>query len=252
MSVSLRAAACVVVLATAALVAYLLYQGNGLPTNATSKPAHPLPASMTAASTDSAQAKIAPRAAPRPFSRSEWGYRWDPSKPGIAVSAEDAAWLESKGYPGPDVEDHLMRLSVEELRALADRGNQPATAVLAYRLATRGGSHEEVLDLLHGAAANGSVYALKTAGDIFMTVDGFRDPAAASAYYGLQARGGDHGGTVQKYLLFHHMNDRQRLMCGLLEESLWRELGDIRWPASAAEARPGFDTFLSDEVEVAR
>ena len=145
-----------------------------------------------------------------------------------------------------------MRLSVEALRALSDRGNQPATAVLAYRLATRGGSHEEVLDLLHGAAADGSVYALKTAGDIFMTVDGFRDPAAASAYYGLQARGGDHGGTVQKYLLFHQMNDRQRLMCGLLEESLWRELGDIRWPASAAEARPGFDTFVSDEVEVAR
>jgi len=141
---------------------------------------------------------------------------------------------------------------VEELRTLSARGNQPATAVLAYRLATLGTARKEVLDLLHGVAADGSIYALKTAGDIFMTVDDYRDPAMASAYYGLQARGGDHAGIVQKYLLSHQMNDRQRLLCGLLEESLWRELGEIGWPASATEARPGFDEFMSGELELGR
>jgi len=176
-----------------------------------------------------------------PFLRSEWGYRWDASKPGIASSAEDAAWLEANGFPGPDVEDHLRRLSVGELRTLAGRGNQPASAVLAYRLATLGTPREEVLALLHGSAANGSVYALKTAGDIFMMVDGYRDPAMASAYYGLQARSGDQSGFEQRYLVDQQLSGDRRLQAGLIEEALWREIG---LSSSEVDERPGFSAFI--------
>lgn len=184
------------------------------------------------------------RAAPAPFARSEWGYRWDASKPGIAASPADAAWLASRGYPGPDVEDHLRRLSMQELEALAARGNQAATAIHAYRLATSGGPRDEVLALLSASANAGSAYALKTAGDIHMMVDGYRDPAIASAYYGLLARLGDHSGFEQRHLLSQQLDSTQRLQSDLMQERLWRDLDPAVQLSAGAEPRPGFDAFL--------
>lgn len=184
------------------------------------------------------------RAAPAPFARSEWGYRWDASKPGIAASPADAAWLESRGYPGPDVEDHLRRLSLQELQALASRGNPAATAILAYKLASSGGPRDEVLALLSTSANAGSAYALKTAGDIHMMVDGYRDPAIASAYYGLLARLGDPSGFEQRYLLSQQLDSTQRLQSDLMQERLWRNLDPAMQLSADAEPRPGFDAFL--------
>lgn len=190
------------------------------------------------------------RITPQAFSRSEWGYRWDPSRPGIAASEADAAWLQTRGFPGPDVEDHLRRLSMPELEALAARGNQAATAILAYKLATSGGSPDRVLGLLGASANAGSVYALKTAGDIFMTVDGYRDPAMASAYYGLQARAGDQSGIAQRYLLSNQLDSTRRLRSELMEEALWRSLGSAVQFQPGRDARPGFDEVISQSVGI--
>lgn len=201
------------------------------------------PVTATAPPGSSPTPRVAPRAAAAPFTRSEWGYRWDASKPGIAASEADAAWLESKGYPGPDVEDHLRRLSLQELQALAARGNQPATAIYAYRLAASGAPRAEVLALLSRSASEGSVYALKTAADIHMMVQGYRDPALASAYYGLLARAGDQSGFEQRYLLSHQLDSTQRFQSDLMQEQLWRDINAAH-PAAGEEPRPGFDEFL--------
>jgi hypothetical protein len=181
----------------------------------------------------------------KPFTRSELGYRWDASKPGIAASEADAAWLESKGFPGPDVEDHLRRLSIQELESLAARGNQPAAAIYAYKLATAGGPRADVLTVLSKSANEGSVYALKTAGDIYMTVDGYRDPAIASAYYGLQARAGDQAGFEQRYLLSPQLNSTQRLRSDLMQEMLLRNMSSAPQSAAGLDPRPGFNEFLN-------
>jgi len=95
--------------------------------------------------------------------------------------------------------------------------------------------------LLHESAAGGSIYALKTAGDIFMTVDGYRDPATASAYYGLQARSGDQSGFEQRYLLDQQLSGERRLQAALVEEALWREIG---LSSSEWDERPGFRAFI--------
>ncbi len=185
------------------------------------------------------------RTSPQAFTRSELGYRWDASKPGIAASEADAAWLESRGFPGPDVEHHLRRLSMQELESLAARGNQPAAAIYAYKLATSGGSHADVLTRLSKSANEGSVYALKTAGDIYMTVKGYRDPAMASAYYGLQARAGDQSGFEQRYLLSNQLNSTQRLQSDLMQEMLSRSMGTALQSPAGLDPRPGFNEFLS-------
>lgn len=182
---------------------------------------------------------------PQAFTRSEYGYRWDPSKPGIATGEVDAAWLESRGFPGPDVEDHLRRLSLQELEALAARGNQPAAAIHAYTLAAAGGPRAEVLARLDKSASEGSVYALKTAGDIYLTVEGYRDPAMASAYYGLQARAGDPSGFEQRYLLSHQLNATQRLQSDLMQERLFRSMNSAPQSPFGLDPRPGFDAFLT-------
>ncbi len=77
-----------------------------------------------------------------------------------------------------------------------------------------------------------------------MTVDGYRDPAMASAYYGLQARSGDQSGFEQRYLLDPQLSGDRRLQAELMEEALWRELGA---PNAEAEARPGFSAFIQGE-----
>ncbi|WNH54516.1 hypothetical protein [Stenotrophomonas oahuensis] len=184
----------------------------------------------------------------KPFTRSESGYRWDASKPGIATSEADAAWLESKGFPGPDVEDHLRRLSLQELESLAARGNQPAAAIYAYKLATSGRPPAEVLTALSKSANEGSVYALKTAGDIYMTVDGYRDPAIASAYYGLQARAGDQAGFEQRYLLSPQLNNTQRLRSDLMQEMLLRSMGSTLQSPAGLDPRPGFNEFVKQGI----
>ncbi|MBD9480827.1 hypothetical protein [Pseudoxanthomonas sp. PXM02] len=180
---------------------------------------------------------------------SESGYKWDASNPGIASSAEDAAWLEQNGFPGPAVEAHLRSIPMTELKALADMGNQAATAIYAYRASTEGASKVDVLRLLNKSASSGSVYAIKTAGDIFLTVDGFRDPVMASAYYRLQARAGDQAGFAQNALVQGQLADEQRLRAMTLEEALWRDsrLSDA-FPASG-DPRPGFRAFIDQATE---
>lgn len=202
--------------------------------------------SVEPASKVTSQSSLPPdRTSPQAFTRSEIGYRWDPSKPGIAASEADAAWLESRGFPGPDVEDHLRRLSMQELESLAARGNQPAAATYAYKLASSGRSRAEVLARLSKSANEGSVYALKTAGDIYMTVEGFRDPAMASAYYGLQARAGDQSGFEQRYLLSSQLSSTQRLQSDLMQEMLSRSMNTTLQSPAELDPRPGFNEFLS-------
>ena len=222
----------------AATAAYVVYSTSD------QEPAQPPQASAIAQPSAATTASPSARAAPAPFARSEWGYRWDASKPGIAASPADAAWLESRGYPGPDVEDHLRRLSLQELEALDARGNQAATAIHAYRLATSGGPRDQVLALLSASANAGSAYALKTAGDIHIMVDGYRDPAMASAYYGLLARMGDHSGFEQRYLLSQQLDSTQRLQSDLMLERLWRDMSPAMQLSAGEEPRPGFDAFL--------
>ena len=238
--------ATMVVVAVAALYAAHLAggQGSSRQVHSSTSQDNPAHAPSLPVTSPTAPSRIPPQA----FSRSEWGYRWDPSRPGIAASEADAAWLQSRGFPGPDVEDHLRRLSMPELEALAARGNHAATAILAYTLAKSGGSPEQVLGLLGASANAGSVYALKTAGDIFMTVDGYRDPAMASAYYGLQARAGDQSGIAQRYLLSNQLDSTRRLQSELVQERLWRSLGSAAQFQPGEEPRPGFDEFVSQSV----
>jgi len=134
---------------------------------------------------------------------------------------------------------------MQELESLAGRGNQPAAAIYAYKLATSGGSREDVLTILSKSANEGSVYALKTAGDIYMAVKGFRDPAMASAYYGLQARAGDQSGFEQRYLVSNQLNGTQRLQSDLMQEMLSRSMNAPLQSPTGLDARPGFNEFLS-------
>ena len=154
----------------------------------------------------------------------EQGYRWNPVDPGIAESAEDAGWLAARGYPGPEVERHLMSLPESALRDLAAEGNQSAQSVLAYRLAQSGAPVEEVMAILEDSAAGGSVYALKMTADIFQTVPQFKNPELARAYYGLMVRRGDHGGLIANATFGSGLSSEQVLRAQVLEEMLWRKL----------------------------
>lgn len=176
------------------------------------------------------------------------GYTWNPDNPGIASSADDAAWLDKHGFPGPDVEADLRTIHIDELKRLAESGSAAAASVFAYRRAEQGAPKTEVISLLGRSAANGSVYALKTAGDIHTMVDGYRDPVMASAYYGMQARSGDHAGFAQKYLISGQLTDDQRFKSQLLEELMWRNLGLTKSDQSTESSRPGFDRILNSAL----
>lgn len=236
-----------------ALLGYLTWPGGSGRSDRGADPAAqgPVAASSAAASAGARAARSAPSSAPR-FLRSEWGFRWDPSKPGIAASEADAAWLQAQGFPGPDVEQHLFGLSLPELESLAARGNQPATAIYAYRLARSGASHERVRAILDASAAEGSVYALKMAGDIFWLVDGFRDPVVARAYYGLQFQAGDQNGFTQSLMLARQLDQRGQIEAEWLKGRIWEELGAPapRW--DGVGARPGFKAFMGQWENVAR
>lgn len=175
---------------------------------------------------------------------SEWsrGYRWNPGDPGIAASEEDAKWLEQHGYPGPDVEMRLLSLPLPSLRDLANTGNQAAQAILAYRSARVGAPRAEVLALLSESAKAGSVYALKTAGDIHFMLDGYKDPALANAYYMLQARAGDQAGFVQGMITDNVLDPEQRFRARILEQALWKglQLSSL----GESPVRPGYQDFL--------
>lgn len=177
----------------------------------------------------------------------ESGYRWDPNNPGIAESQQDAAWLEANGYPGPDVEAYLMSLPVYALKNLADRDNKPAQAFYAFRLAQSGADQSDTQEVLLKSAASGSIFALKMAGDIYYTVDGYRDPVMASVFYGLQARRGDHAGLIQNYLVDSALTSDQRLRAQALRELAWINMGKM--PSQGRRyldfsPRPGFVPFL--------
>lgn len=186
-------------------------------------------------------------AAPR-FNSLESGYVWDQSNPGVAASKQDAEWLESHGFPGPDVERYLLAFPMDGLKALAERGNKPAQAIYALRLAQAGHKQTEVQDQLLKSAASGSVYALKIGGDIYTTVSGYRDPVMASVFYGLQARRGDQAGFSQRYLADVRLNQDQRLRAQVLEELMWRNIDALRMQGGARAfdltSRPGLDEFL--------
>ncbi|TDK26197.1 hypothetical protein E2F46_06255 [Luteimonas aestuarii] len=174
----------------------------------------------------------------------ESGYRWNPVQPGIAQNAEDAAWLAAHGYPGPDVEHYLMSLSVDALRRLAAGGNQPAQAILAYRLAQSGSPPDEVTALLERSAADGSVYALKMAGDIFQTVPTMKNPEMAHAYYGLLTRRGDQGGLIANSVFGDTLTAEERARSRMLEEILWRNVMQRRQRPFDLSMRPGFISLM--------
>ncbi|WP_411833140.1 hypothetical protein [Pseudoxanthomonas mexicana] len=177
----------------------------------------------------------------------EVGFRWNPDNPGIAESEQDAAWLEKNGYPGADVQMYLMSLPVDSLKTLSENGNHPAQAIYALRLAQAGASHADTQDILLRSAASGSVYALKMAGDIYMTVDGYRDPAMANAFYGLQTRSGDQAGFAQRHLLGRGLSEEQRLRSEVLEELMWRNLKKT----CISTPRPGFMELLEKGLQPA-
>ena len=174
------------------------------------------------------------------------GYGWNPGNPGIAVSEEDARWLDSHGYPGPEVEMRLRGLPLAELHDLANAGNQAAKAIYAWRIAEKGAPRAHVLELLSEAARAGSVYALKTAGDLHVHVDGYQDLVLANAYYMLQARAGDQGGFELGLLTDYHLDPTQRFRARAMEQALWNGLQ----LSSLADSpvRPGYEEFLDTAV----
>src|SRR5690606_1960674 len=84
-------------------------------------------------------------------------------------------------------------------------------------------------------------YALKTAGDIHLMVDGFRDPIRAHAYYGLLARAGDQSGFVQQLLADARLSPEDRLRSAALQASLWELLADVH---GNHPPRPGYHAFI--------
>ena len=178
----------------------------------------------------------------------ESGYRWNPANPGIAESKEDATWLDKHGYPGPDVEQHLMSLSVDALKALVGEGNKPALAIYAFKQAQAGVQRADTQEMLLKSAASGSVYALKMGGDIYTVVDGYRDPVMASVFYGLQARSGDQAGLVQGYVVGRSLTIDQRLQVDMLRELMWRSMKNTQnglgGGVSDFSPRPGYIDFL--------
>lgn len=184
----------------------------------------------------------------RTFNSLETGYRWNPLDPGIAENEKDAAWLSAHGYPGPDVEKYLMSLSIDALRALAEKGNQPAQAILAYRLALSGASADEFMGILDRSAAAGSVYATKMTADILQTVPEFRNPELARAYYGVLLRRGDQGGIIANTVFGSQLSQEQLVRSRMLEEVLWRKLMSARMRIYGRpfdpSMRPGFISLM--------
>lgn len=137
----------------------------------------------------------------------------------------------------------LRGLPLAELHDLANAGNQAAKAIYAWRIAEKGAPRAHVLELLSEAARAGSVYALKTAGDLHVHVDGYQDLVLANAYYMLQARAGDQGGFELGLLTDHHLDPTQRLRARVIEQALWEELELSS--VAASSARPGYSEFVS-------
>lgn len=182
------------------------------------------------------------------------GYKWDPLQPGVAANKEDADWLDRHGYPDEAVFDRLSSLSLVDLKHLADSGNKPAQAVYAYRLASAGGSPSDVQSILMKSAADGSLYALKMAGDIYMAVPGYRDNVMASAYYGLLASNGDQAGFVQGYLVDSQLSAEERLRARAIEEALGTSLSNMSGLSESEAAagngvRPGYDDFVGQVIK---
>lgn len=187
-----------------------------------------------------------------PSSR-DLGYQWNPLDPGIAASQADAQWLDRHGFPGPDSEKYLLGLPISQLRELAERGSLPAQGVYAFRMAQAGHSNADVQQILLTSAASGSVYALKMAGDIYVAVEGFRDPVMASVFYGLQARGGDHAGFSLQYQIDARLGADERLRARVMREAMWRSIDTLRRHQGRQpvplDARPGFDEFLNRAIQ---
>ncbi len=145
-----------------------------------------------------------------------------------------------------------MSLPLHALENLAEGGNKPAQAFHALRLAQSGADQGHTQEVLLRSAASGSVFALKMAGDIYHTVDGYRDPVMASVFYGLQARRGDHAGFVQNYLVDSAFTPEQRLRAQTLRELTWMNMGRIPGQGSRRyldfSPRPGFVPFLQQAL----
>jgi len=219
--------------------------GNALATHRHLEQSVP-PASSSAHAAQSGIGSTSPSADRSARSDGYSGYRWRLGDPGIAADEADARWLGLHGYPDPEVEMRLRTLPLPALRTLAASGNQAAQSILAYRSARDGAPPAEVRALLSESAKAGSVYALKTAGDIHLMVEGYQDPALANAYYMLQARAGDQAGFVQGMITDNLLDPEQRLRARVVEQALWKELqlssrGD-------SPARPGYQDFLDRGV----
>lgn len=178
----------------------------------------------------------------------EHGYAWNPSRPGDAASEEDAAWFNSRGYPGPEVYEYLHSIPQVELKRLADSGNVSAMAVYAQTLAKQPGNRSQILDILHQGAAAGSVYSLKMGGDIFSAYPAYRDPVMSLVYYQLQARAGDHAGYVQSYIAQQQIKPEQVLLANVMTEQMWRSFAGTQLLAQSAHVRPGYEKFVETAV----
>lgn len=178
----------------------------------------------------------------------EYGYAWNPARPGEAASEEDAAWLNSRGYPGPEVYEYLNSIPKAELRRLADSGNVTAMAIYAYSLARRPGNHSEILNLLHQAASTGSVYSLNMGSHIFSGTSSYRDPTMSLAYSQLQARAGDQSGFTYGYITQLQMTPEQIFVSNIMAEQMWKGFAGTRLVAESANARPGYEEFVASAV----
>ena len=178
----------------------------------------------------------------------EKGYEWNSARPGDAANEEDAAWFNSRGYPGPDVYEYLHSIPPVELRRLADSGNVTAMSVYAQTLAKQPGNRAQILELLHQGAATGSVYSLKMGGDIFSAYPNYRDPVMSLVYYQLQARAGDHAGFVQSYIAQQQIKPEQALVANLMTEQMWKSFAGTRLLAQSAHVRPGYEKFVTTAV----
>jgi len=164
------------------------------------------------------------------------------------VNEEDAAWFNSRGYPGPDVYEYLHSIPPEELKRLADSGNVTAMSVYAQTLAKQPGNRSQILELLHQGAATGSVYSLKMGGDIFSAYPDYRDPVMSLVYYQLQARAGDHAGYVQSYITQQQIKPEQVLVANVMTEQMWKSFAGTQLLAQSANVRPGYEKFVATAV----
>ncbi|MNM85770.1 hypothetical protein D3C81_979050 [compost metagenome] len=178
----------------------------------------------------------------------EKGYTWNSARPGDAANEEDAAWFNSRGYPGPEVYEYLHSIPQGELKRLADAGNVSAMSIYAQSLSTVPGNRAEILSLLHRGASTGSVYSLKMGGDIFSAYPDYRDPVMSLVYYQLQARAGDHSGYVQSYIAKQQIKPEQALLANVMTEQMWKNFAGTQLLAQSANVRPGYDEFVATAI----